>query len=70
MPNTIQIPVSDKPVNTEELLANLPEILEIILHYLLADFDYEKNLESNTAIAARLLADITTRLYDSMVSSS
>ena len=66
MPNSIHVPTSDKPVDIDKLIANLPEILEITLHYLLADFDYEKNIESNTAIAARLLATTATRLYDSM----
>ncbi len=39
-----------------EMLAAFPMLLESALGYLLSEFDYEANPQSNTAIAVRLLA--------------
>ena len=43
-------------VELAQLLAALPMLFESALGYLLSEFDYEANQQSNTAIAARLLA--------------
>ena len=39
-----------------EMLAAMPILLESALGYLLSEFDYEANSQSNTAIAVRILA--------------
>jgi hypothetical protein len=46
----------NKPVDPVAFLDSLHLLFEGALHHLLADIDYEANLTSNAAIAARLMA--------------
>ena len=60
--STIIVPPGS--IDREELIKNLPFLLEAALEYLLSEFDYESHLDSNTAIAARILAATIDRLND------
>jgi hypothetical protein len=44
-----------------DLIAALPEIFESAVGYLLSEFDYDANQQTNTAIAIRLLATSAER---------
>jgi len=50
-----QARANDAGYDPDDVIKNMPVILESALSYLLSEFDYEGNLESNTAIAVRLL---------------
>ena len=47
--------LNDEEIGNDEVIDSLPLLLETILSKLLSEFDYEENLESNTAEAIRLL---------------
>jgi len=51
-----------QPQDCVDLLADLPTVLESALAFLFRDFDYEANIESNTAVAVRLIAIAADRL--------
>ncbi len=53
---TIDVPPQNTPIDREWIISELPAILEGALEYLLSEFDYEANIQSNTAVAARILA--------------
>jgi len=59
---TVTVPPPNAPIDREQIISELPFILEGALNYLLSDFDYEANLSSNTAVAARILAATIDRL--------
>ena len=50
------------PVNQEELIENLPRLVELAISYILDDFDYAVNMEANTAVAVMILATAVDRL--------
>lgn len=54
-------PTNEAAPEFAELIAALPMIFESALGYLLSEFDYEANSDSNTAIAVRLLATSAER---------
>jgi len=46
----------DSPFDAEKTINGLPVLLESAVSYLLADFDYAKNMESHQAIGIRIVA--------------
>jgi hypothetical protein len=47
---------TQQKVTHGEIIQTMPMVLESALSYLLADFDYDAKIESNTAIGVRLIA--------------
>jgi|GEM_PF-5671417 len=41
-----------------EIIENIPWLLELSIDYLLSDIDYQKNPNSNTAVAIGILAGV------------
>jgi len=62
------VPEADKVRPLEEIVVNLPELIETALSYIISDFDYENNITSNTAVAVRLLAVIADRINSALES--
>ncbi len=60
------VPETDKVIPLDELVSNLPEFLETALSYIISDFNYHDNIESNTAVAVRILAATVDRLNTSL----
>lgn len=61
-----QVPVLSHSINREEVILALPEFLDAAISYILSDFDYSNNTDSNTAVAVRILATMSDRLNTSM----
>ncbi len=61
---TIDVPPPIQPVDRDEFISDLSIILKSALECLLSEFDYEANLKSSTAVAARLLAATIDRLQE------
>ena len=51
----------DTPFDAEQVINGMPMLLESAVSYLLSEFDYQANIESNTAIAVRIIAACTAQ---------
>ena len=61
------IPEPKKEVSLDNLIPELPMILDTAVSYLLADFDYDSNKDSQTALAIRIIAIASDRLKRGLV---
>jgi len=52
---------NNSPFDAERVVDNMPTLLESAVGYLLSEFDYQAKMESNTAIAIRIVAACTAQ---------